>query len=104
MEEEIAKIDGFRIEKAEKEPKIDENGIPVLRADTFVSLRIFGSGFIETTELGLTDEINKNGTHCNMRLGHFELVLTSSTNALVEVKMPKNSVDLYLCVSNKGVR
>jgi metal transporter CNNM len=98
-------IAGFRIEKTEKDPEIDENGIPVLRADTMVLLRLFGFGFNESTRIGLTQERNEAGAQCKMMLeiGYFTVILESSTNALVNVKMPKHSVDLYLCAATHDV-
>lgn len=104
--EDKLRIVGFRIERTEKEPEIDDNGIPVLRADTVVTLRLFGFGFIEKTRIGLTVERSEAGLQCKMMLdtGYFPVALESSTNALVDVKMPKQSVTLYLCAATDDVR
>lgn len=106
MEEDKLKIVGFRIERTEKDPEIDDDGIPVLRADTLVTLRLFGFGFMEKTRIGLTVERSEAGLQCKMMLdtGYFPIALESSTNALVEVKMPKHSVTLYLCAATDDVR
>ena len=95
---------GFRIEKAEKEPQIDD-GVPVLRADTNVELRLFGSGFTNTTRIGLTTESLDFGVTCNMMIstGYFHIVLESATNAIVAVKLPKNSFELFICATNDDV-
>jgi hypothetical protein len=102
VEEEKLKVVGFRIERTAKEPEIDDDGIPILRADTTVTLRLFGSGFTDTTRIGLTSEKSDFGKRCNKMsedVGYAVVVLESSTNALVELRMPKESHDLYLCAS-----
>lgn len=66
-------------------------------------LRLFGAGFTDKTEIGLTSEKLEYGGTCHMILtGFFQLSLESSTNALVEVLLPKNSVELYFCASNNN--
>lgn len=104
-EEEKLKIVGFRIEKSDKEPEIDDEGIPILRADTIAKLRLFGSGFLGTTLIGLDQKNSEAGTACNnmVNIGYFEISPESSTNALVEIKLPKTSLDLYLCATNDGI-
>jgi metal transporter CNNM len=98
-------IVGFRIEHSEKEPEI-EDGVPVLRADTKVTLRLFGHGFQHNTSIGLTTERNEFGTICNMLIttGKFNITMESSTNAKVEVLLPKNSVEMFICATNNVVR
>lgn len=95
------KIVGFRVEHAEKEPSIEE-GVPVLRAGTKVMLRLFGMGFNSNTTIGLTAEQLEFGGTCNMMIstGFFKIIRESSTNARVEVLLPKNTVELFFCASN----
>lgn len=102
--EKPAKIVGFRVEKTPKEPEIDDNGIPILRANTKVVLRLFGFGFKDDTEIGLTQEKIEIGARCKMLLTSATVKPESETNALVEILMPKFSADLYLCVSTFEVR
>lgn len=106
VENDKLKIVGFRVERTEKDPEIDDNGVPILRADTFAVLRLFGFGYKEKTRIGLTVEKAEAGALCNMMIdtGFFGITLESSTNALVNVKMPKHSVDLYFCAATEEVR
>lgn len=94
-------IVGYRIEEAEKEPEIDD-GVPVLRAGTKVTLRLFGVGFTNVTTVGLTSERLDFGKTCNQMIstGFFKIQLESKTNAKVEVILPKNSVELFICATN----
>lgn len=94
-------IVGYRIERAEKEPHI-ENGVPVLRAGTKATLRLFGTGFTNKTTIGLTSEKLDSGVSCNMMIptGFFKIIKESSTNSHVEILLPKYSVELYICATN----
>lgn len=98
------KIVGFRVERSDKEPEI-EDGVPVIRSGTKVLLRLFGSGFSETTVIGLTTEKLEHGTTCNMMIstGYFKIDFESPINARVEILLPKNSVELYFCTSNEDI-
>lgn len=98
-----SKIVGFRVERSEKEVET-EDGVPVIRSGTKVLLRLFGLAFTETTVVGLTSERLEIGKTCNMMIstGFFKIDLESSTNALVEILLPKSSIELYFCMSNEG--
>lgn len=97
------KILGFRVEKTEKEPEV-EDGVPVIRSDTKVVLRLFGTGFTERTIIGMTSEKMEFGKACNMMIstGFFKISVESPINALVEILLPKNTVELYFCTSNEN--
>lgn len=99
--DEKLKIVGFRIEHADKEPSIDE-GVPVLRSGQHVVLRLFGFGFANTTTIGLTSEALEFGSICNMMIstGFFKIIRESSTNAKVEILLPKHTTELYICATN----
>lgn len=99
--DEKLKIVGFRIEHADKEPSLDD-GVPVLRSGQHVVLRLFGFGFANTTTIGLTSERLENGSICNMMIstGFFKIMLESSTNAKVEILLPKHTTELYMCATN----
>lgn len=90
------------MEHADKEPET-EDGVPVIRAGSKVMLRLFGSGFLETTKIGLTTEKLEYGAVCNMMIttGFFTIIRESSANARVEVLLPKNSVELFFCATNE---
>lgn len=94
------KIIGFRIEDSEKSPEL-ENGVPVIRSDSKILLRLFGSGFTEKTKIGLTSEGLDYGKTCNMMIstGYFTIKYESPINARVEILLPENSVELYFCTS-----
>jgi hypothetical protein len=94
---------GFRIEHADKEPSI-EDGMPLLRAGSTVQLRLFGQGFTNKTQIGLSPERLEYGGVCNMMIGtDFKVKLESSVNAVVEIVLPKHSVELYFCATNDAV-
>lgn len=101
IQDEQLKIVGYRIEHADKEPEI-EDGVPVLRSGQNVVLRLFGIGFANTTTIGLTSERLEFGGSCNMMIptGFFKIVRESSTNAIVEILLPKYSAELYICATN----
>lgn len=96
------RIVGFRVEAAEKDPEIDD-GVPVLRANTKVTFRLFGISFKNTTTIGLTTEKLEYGTSCNMMVatGLFKIMLESSTNARVEVLLPEYSAELFICATHE---
>ena len=95
------KIVGFRVEEAEKEPEID-NGVPVLRAATKVTFRLFGIGFKNKTTIGMTTEKLDYGSNCNMMVstGLYQIMRESSTNAKVQVLLPEYSAELYICATH----
>lgn len=96
-------IVGFRIEHADKEPSI-ENGVPILRAGSTVSLRLFGQGFTEMTHIGLSPEKLDYGGVCNMMIGTgFRVHFTSAENVVVDVLLPMSTVELYFCATNDAV-
>jgi hypothetical protein len=97
------RIDGFRIESSAKEPEMHD-GVPVLRTDTQVVLRLFGAGFGLDgimTKIGLTREFKKRGDLCTMMVTEgFEIIADESgKTALVEIKVPDHTYDLYICAS-----
>lgn len=61
-EAEDLKIMGFQIIQADK-PDM-EDGIPVLKAGSKATLRLFGNGFTENTTIGLTSESLEIGAKC----------------------------------------
>ena len=62
VEAESLKIMGFQIIEADK-PEM-EDGIPVLKAGSKATLRLFGNGFMENTTIGLTSESLEIGAKC----------------------------------------
>lgn len=93
-------IVGFRVEASDKTPEIDD-GVPVLRANTKATLRLFGHGFTDGTVIGLTTERLDLGDSCRMMIptGVFKITRerNSSTNGMIEILLPTNSVELFFC-------
>lgn len=56
------KIFGFNVIEADKAEM--EHGIPVLKAGSKVTLRLFGNGFTKQTTIGLTSEPHEIGAKC----------------------------------------
>lgn len=96
-------ITGFRIEHSSKEPEVD-NGIPTMRAESLVLLRLFGKGFTNKTVVALTAMGNHNvGDPCQMvvtKSFNVEMDAMDINTVLVEMHMPHYDDDLYFCASN----
>uniref|UniRef100_A0A1B0D3X4 Uncharacterized protein n=1 Tax=Phlebotomus papatasi TaxID=29031 RepID=A0A1B0D3X4_PHLPP len=100
MKHAIIRIDGFRVEQSEKEPRVSDNGIPELMSDTQVLLRIFGTGFTDNMEIVLTSKPNPFGGPCLVTSTEaFPIIRGSVTNrtALVHIIVPHVSGDLFFC-------
>lgn len=57
---------GLRVEKADKSPEFDENGIPILMAGLNYTLRLFGMGFTDNTLVIFTKEHGAYGGSCQI--------------------------------------
>lgn len=97
-------IVGFRVEASDKNTEIDD-GVPVLRADTKATIRLFGHGFTDLTSIGLTTERLNYGASCRMMIpiGVFKILRekNSTTNGLIKITLPQNSVELFFCAKNE---
>ncbi|XP_059616319.1 unextended protein isoform X2 [Phlebotomus argentipes] len=94
------RIDGFRVEHADKEPRMSDDGTPELMSETEVHLRLFGSGLRENMEIVLTSQANMYGGSCLVTSSEaFPVVPGSVGNrtALVRIIVPHVSGNLYFC-------
>ncbi|XP_059056452.1 unextended protein-like [Achroia grisella] len=101
----VINVDGLRIEDSEKEPKITEDGLPSVLADTGVTLRLFGEGFTSRTVIAFTNYEQEYGQQCKFILKG-EYVAKEGTvttkSALFEISAPPpiSGSKLYLCIKN----
>ncbi|CAH2100637.1 unnamed protein product [Euphydryas editha] len=98
-------LDGIRIEDSDKEPKIIEDGIPSVLADSKVILRLFGQGLTEKTVIAFTHDPLPYGQPCKFLLKGEYLAKEGSvtkTSALFEVTAPSPLIasKLYICAKN----
>ncbi|RVE44499.1 hypothetical protein evm_010828 [Chilo suppressalis] len=104
MLDEIA-VEGIRIEDSSKEPKIIEDGIPSVLADSSVTLRIFGDGLTPRTVIAFTNYPQDFGQQCKFILkGEYMAKEGSVTrkSALFEITAPHpiTGSKLYICTKN----
>ncbi|XP_028166421.1 metal transporter CNNM4-like [Ostrinia furnacalis] len=98
-------VDGIRVEDSAKEPKIVEDGVPSVLADTGVTLRIFGDGLTPKTVIAFTNYPQEYGQPCKFILpGEYMAKEDSVTkkSALFEITAPSpvTGSRLYLCIKN----
>ncbi|KAL4714243.1 hypothetical protein ACJJTC_009595 [Scirpophaga incertulas] len=98
-------VEGLRVEEADKEPKIIEDGIPSVLAESSVTLRIFGEGLSADTVIAFTNYPQEFGQPCKFILkGEYRAKESSVTkkSALFEITAPSPSTDykLYICTKN----
>lgn len=55
---------GFKLERSERTPEVDEDGVPALLVGSTGVLRLFGSGWTPDTRFVLTDGVGKRGDFC----------------------------------------
>ncbi|XP_038221088.1 metal transporter CNNM4-like [Zerene cesonia] len=98
-------LDGLRVEEAEKDPKILEDGIPSVLAETKVTLRLFGQGLSQRTVIAFTHDALEYGQPCKFLLkGEHTAVHESvtATSALFEFRAPSPIIGskMYICAKN----
>ncbi|XP_039762144.1 metal transporter CNNM4-like isoform X2 [Pararge aegeria] len=98
-------IDGLRIEDSDKEPKIIEDGIPSVLADSNVVLRLFGEGLTPRTVIAFTHDTMAYGQPCKFLLKGEYVAKEGSvtaTSALFEITAPTPLIDskLFICAKN----
>ncbi|XP_045457079.1 unextended protein-like [Melitaea cinxia] len=98
-------LDGIRVEDSDKEPKIIEDGIPSVLADSKVVLRLFGQGLSERTVIAFTHDPLPYGQPCKFLLKGEYMAKEGSitkTSALFEITAPSPLVasKLYICAKN----
>ncbi|XP_075989155.1 unextended protein-like [Anticarsia gemmatalis] len=98
-------IEGLRIEDSDKEPKIIDDGVPSVLADSGVTLRLFGAGLTSRTVIAFTHEIQNFGQPCKFLLKGEYMVKEGSLGyrtALFEIIAPSPipEAKLYICAKN----
>ncbi|KAJ8703813.1 hypothetical protein PYW07_013107 [Mythimna separata] len=101
----VVNIEGLRIENSDKEPRIIEESIPSVLADSRVTLRLFGDGITSRTVIAFTHEIQQYGQPCKFLLKGEYMVKEGSLRprtALFDVVAPAPITDskLYICAKN----
>lgn len=98
------RIDGMRVESADKSIEYDEDNIPELISRTKARLRLFGCGFTDHTVITFTKQINDRGGACLLPASEeFKLVSDGllEYTALVNIVVPNSDqIPYYVCVKN----
>nr|XP_032526212.1 metal transporter CNNM4-like isoform X1 [Danaus plexippus plexippus] len=98
-------VEGLRVEDAAKEPKIIEDGIPSVLADTKVVLRLFGQGFTPRTVIAFTQDPMDYGQPCKFLVKGEYMAMEGSvtkSSVLFDIIAPSPIVGskLYICAKN----
>ncbi|XP_049883189.1 unextended protein-like [Pectinophora gossypiella] len=101
----FVRIEGLRVEDSEKEPKIVEDSIPSVLADSGVTLRLFGEGLTTRTMIAFTYDAQKYGEPCKFLIKGEYLVKPDSItpkSALFDIVAPHPMLGskLYICAKN----
>lgn len=98
------RIDGMRVESADKSIEFDDDNVPDLITRTNARLRLFGCGFTEQTVITLTKQVNDRDGACLLPASGQFKVLTRDlyeTTALVDIVVPAADLTPYFfCVKN----
>lgn len=80
--EPIVRMKGFRVEEADKEPKIVDGMIPSVLRDTKFTMRMFGEGFTNNTMIAFTHVPLRYGEECRHLVdGEFTVSFSFDNNA-----------------------
>lgn len=60
------RIEGLRIETADKDPSYSEEGIPEILVGGKAVIRLFGTGLTENTYVTFTDKVDDRNKVCDM--------------------------------------
>lgn len=98
------RIDGMRVESADKSVEYDDDNIPELISRTNARIRIFGCGFTDQTVITFTKQNNERSGACLLPAsGQFKVSdegLLEYT-AVVDIVVPNpESAPYYFCVKN----
>uniref|UniRef100_A0A182NFP3 CNNM transmembrane domain-containing protein n=1 Tax=Anopheles dirus TaxID=7168 RepID=A0A182NFP3_9DIPT len=97
------RIDGFRIEYAEKALEMEDGGVPSVRSDSPVTLRLFGTGIRRNTVVIFTHNPARYGGSCQVPVTEKFRVIHSEPgekSGLVHIELPeviKDKKYFYLC-------
>uniref|UniRef100_A0A182PE21 CNNM transmembrane domain-containing protein n=1 Tax=Anopheles epiroticus TaxID=199890 RepID=A0A182PE21_9DIPT len=102
-EESELRIEGYRIENSEMAPERDGEGVPSVRVDSGVQLRLFGTGITPQTVIIFTHDVSRFGGPCQVpvtekfRVTHAE---PNGRSGLVDIELPdvsKHKKYFYMC-------
>lgn len=79
----LVRVEGIRIERADKDPSYTEEGIPELLADTKTTIRLFGTGLSNQTVIAFTNIPGDRGDFCD-KVGAAEYQV--GVNCKVDIK------------------
>ncbi|KAL4714272.1 hypothetical protein ACJJTC_009624 [Scirpophaga incertulas] len=94
---------GLRVDEAEKEPKVVDDMIPSVLRETTFSLRLFGTGFTNDTEIAFTHTPEQFGRQCHFLLaGVHKISSYQEDSGLFVLKAPPPLEDykFYICTRN----
>ncbi|XP_055614277.1 uncharacterized protein LOC129760646, partial [Uranotaenia lowii] len=97
-------INGIRVEHADKEPLVDDDGVPTVLSYSSVTLRLFGLGLTEDTVVVFTHESNTFGGSCLVPATNKYRIAKgsiSSYSALVHLEFPATSAAKYFYICAK---
>lgn len=98
------RIDGMRVETADKLVEYDDENIPQLITRTNARLRLFGCGFTDQTVITFTRQVNDREGACLLPAsGQFKVISNGllEYTALVDIIVPNAEVTpYYFCVKN----
>lgn len=98
------RIDGLRVESADRDPNYDEDGVPEIMSETRVRFRFFGEGFSNRTVVTLTEVKNVYGGSCILPASGQYRVQEGSIEGrtmVVEMMVPRGKTNFYFCTKNK---
>uniref|UniRef100_A0A182LW72 CNNM transmembrane domain-containing protein n=1 Tax=Anopheles culicifacies TaxID=139723 RepID=A0A182LW72_9DIPT len=97
------RIEGFRIERSDEMHEMIENGVTSVRANSPVTVRLYGTGITSNTVIIFTHESARYRGSCQVPVTekfHVMNVEDSGRSALVEIELPevaKNKKYFYIC-------
>ena len=102
----ILKVNGIRVEHADREPTIGEDGIPLLLAQSNAVLRLFGTGINNDTRVTFTTRPGAKHVRCEFPIEEEYLVIPDTVteySSSVRIKVPAVhplGSPYYICVKD----
>uniref|UniRef100_A0A182K384 CNNM transmembrane domain-containing protein n=1 Tax=Anopheles christyi TaxID=43041 RepID=A0A182K384_9DIPT len=107
-DENVLRIEGYRIENSELSPERDEGGVPSVRINSPVQLRLFGTGITLNTVIIFTHETFRFGGPCQVPVTEKFRVTYAEPNGrsgLVYIELPeviKHKKYFYMCAKHES--
>ncbi|XP_046474639.1 unextended protein isoform X4 [Neodiprion pinetum] len=98
------RIEGLRIESADKEPFFSDDNVPTLYANTNAVIRLFGDGLSSETVIRFTDVAADRGENCNeLKTPEYQVYALGNITGLINVNFPPNpTMHFYICVKDRS--